>query len=274
MRGIFLVLIALMSIAFLSDGVAAPGLSQASSSQTRAVKKAKKAVVAPVPVDWAERASSELSAQQASTPTTQDAQLPTPATVRAEVQPVRPAIERTGLRLGVMLESYRPSGVGQVNTGEIIDYSQLPTSPLVQADLRWLPFERDRIVAGGYAAFGFARQMLPLVAASGFRYDDVTLNAIRTEVGGAVGYALAKALNLESRLGLGRLSHIQTSRYPEFNGSYDRPYGILAVDLSYHFIPQVAVLVSAANRTPLSDGSGGLSFEPLVISGGLLVQLR
>lgn len=269
MRGLFLVLIALVSIAFLSDGVAAPGLPPA-----RVVKKAKKSVVPPTPIDWSERASSELSAQPSVPSVASDAQLPTPATVRAEVQPVRPAIERTGLRLGVMVESYRPSGVGQVNTGEVIDYSQLPTSPLVQADLRWLPFERDRFVAGGYAAFGFARQALPLVAASGFRYEDVTLNAIRTEVGGAVGYALAPALNLESRLGLGRLSHIQTSRYTEFNGSYDRPYGILTLDLSYHFIPQVAVLVSVANRTPLADGSGGLAFEPLVLSGGLLVQLR
>ena len=274
MRSFFLVSIAIFGAVAMSEGVAAPGLSQASSPQTRAVKKAKKPVGAPVPVDWTERANSELTAQQASTPITQGAQLPTPATVRAEVQPVQPAIERTGLRLGMMIESYRPSGVGHVNTGEVIDYSQLPTSPLVQADLRWLPFERDHFAAGGYAAFGFARQMLPLVAASGFRYEDVTLNAIRVEVGGAVGYALAPALNLESRLGLGRLSHIQTSRYPEFNGSYDRPYGILAVDLSYHFIPQVAVLVSAANRTPLAEGSGGLAFEPLVFSGGLLVQLR
>lgn len=269
MRGHLLVLMVFVGVATLSEGVAAPALSPARTS-----KKTKKAVVPPAPIDWSERASSELTAQPSATPIVSDAQLPTPATVRAEVQPVQPAIERTGLRLGLMFESYRPSGTGHVNTGEVIDYSQLPASPLVQADLRWLPFERDRFAAGGYAAFGFARQMLPLVAASGFRYEDVTLNAIRTEVGGAVGYALAPALNFESRLGLGRLSHIQTSRYPEFNGSYDRPYGILAVDLSYHFIPQVAVLVSAANRTPLADGSGGLLFEPLVVSGGLLVQLR
>lgn len=269
MRGHLLVLMVFVGVATLSEGVAAPALSPARTS-----KKSKKAVVPPAPIDWSERASSELTAQQASAPTIQDPQLPTPATVRAEVQPVRPAIERTGLRLGLMFESYRPSGVGHVGTGEVIDYSQLPNSPLVQADLRWLPFERNRFAAGGYVAFGYSRQTLPLVAASGFRYDDVTLNAIRTEVGGAIGYALAPALNLESRLGIGRQSHIQTSRYSEFNGSYERPYGLLAFDLSYHFVPQVALLVSAANRTPLADGSGGLVFEPLVVSGGLLVQLR
>lgn len=239
--------------------------------------------VAPAPVDWADRANSELSAapstksktklisEKVTAPATA---LPTPATVRAEVQAVQPAIERTGLRIALMFEAYKPSGEGHLNPGETLDYSSLPYSPMAQMDLRWLPFVEDRIAAGGYAALGYSRQELPLVAASGFRYDDVTLNVLRAEAGGAVGYAPAEALNLELRLGAGRLSHIQTSRYPEFNGTYTRPYAILAVDLSYHFIPQVAALLSVGKRTPLADGSGSLAFETIAVAGGLLVQLR
>lgn len=243
--------------------------------------------VAPAPVDWADRANSELSAapstksktklinEKALAPAPAIATvLPTPATVRAEVQAVQPAIERTGLRMALMLEAYKPSGEGHLNPGETLDYSSLPYSPMAQVDLRWLPFVEDRFAAGGYAALGYSRQELPLVAASGFRYDDVTLNVLRAEAGGAVGYAPAEALNLELRLGAGRLSHIQTSRYPEFNGTYTRPYAILAVDLSYHFIPQVAALLSVGKRTPLADGSGSLAFETISVAGGLLVQLR
>lgn len=205
--------------------------------------------------------------------------LPTPATVRAEVPEFETGIERTALRFALTFESYKPRGRGEFSTGDTIDYGRLPNGLLAQADLRWLPFSFANFAGrtlnlGGYGAFGYSRQEMPLVAPSGFRYDDVALNTLRYEAGLAVGVDLSPKFNLEARLGVGRLTATQTSRFADLVGTFNRPYGAAAVDLSYHIVPRFALIGSIAHRTALADGTGAIAFDPLTVSGGFLVQVR
>lgn len=201
------------------------------------------------------------------------------ATVTAEVETTRSVIERSSLRFTFLFEPYRPNGTAVLGSGQELAYSELPTSVLGQVDLRWLPlqigeFAERNITLGGYTAGGFARTRVPLVAASGFRYDDVALNSFRYEGGLASGIALAEKWNLEARLGVGRSSVVQTSRYSEVVGSFDRPFVIGALDLSFYLASRFAFVASVAKRSPIGDGSGALVFDPLTVSGGFLVQVR
>ncbi len=265
-----------------------------------APKKKAKAAVVSTPQDWGQVAADELerariempkqksatasskaiavSNSSANSETASDV-LPTPATIRAEVMTTQSAIERSALRFTFLFEPYQPYGTGKFGAGEQVSYQNLPNSVLGQVDLRWLPFELGAVFGrpvslGGYGAFGYSRQKLPLVAPSGFRYDDVALNSMRAELGLALGMTLNSKLNLEARLGAGRISMIQTSKYAEVVGTFERPYLLGALDLSYHFIPRFALVASVAKRTPLADGSGSIAFDPVTVSGGFLVQVR
>lgn len=205
--------------------------------------------------------------------------LPSAATVRAEVNPTQSVIARSALRFTFLFEPYQPNGTATLGSGQKLSYNDLPTSVLGQVDLRWLPFDagdiRGRpVVVGGYVAGGYARQTVPLVAPSGFRYDDVALNTLRFEAGATTGLTLGQKWNLEGRLGVGRLSVIQTSKYSDVVGSFERPYLVGALDLAYHVWPRFAFVGSVARRTPIGDGSGALAFDPLTVSGGFLVQVR
>lgn len=205
--------------------------------------------------------------------------LPTPATVRAEVPQFSTAIERTALRFALTFESYQPRGAGEFVSGDTIDYGRLPSGLLAQADLRWLPFSVGALNGktlnlGGYTAFGYSRQEMPLVAPSGFRYDDVALNTLRYEAGFAAGLDLTSKFNLEARLGFGRLTAIQSSRFTDLVGTFHRPFAAVAVDLSYHIVPRFAFIASLAHRSALSEGTGAMAFDPLTVSGGFLVQVR
>ncbi len=233
-------------------------------------KKTKVKVVEPV--DWIQKASDELLGSK-----TTDGVLPTPATVVAIADSHQSPIELTALRVGLTLEPYQPRGTGTFGVGESIAYDSLPGSILGSVDLRWLPFEINEsrnIIAGGYVGFGYSRQSLPLVTPTGFKYDDVALNSMRVEAGAAVGGTLKDGWSTELKLGLGRQSYVQTSRYSEVVGNFERPYVAVAADLQYHILPKFAVLASVAKRLPIGEGSGSIGFDPLTVSGGILVQVR
>lgn len=241
--------------------------TETAKPDTKSKKAAKvtKPVVETAPVDLTDASRSDV--------------LPTPATIRAEVTGVRSAIERSALRFTFLFEPYQPKGVGAFGAGQLIDYSALPGSVLGQVDLRWLPYEIGSLGArplslGGYAAFGYSRQTLPLVAESGFRYDDSALNTLRVEAGLAWGLELNDYWNLELRTGVGRLSYIQTSRYSDVAGTFERSYLVGALDLSYQLYSRFALVASVASRNPIGAGSGSISFDPLTVSGGFLVQVR
>lgn len=256
---------------------------------SRAKVKRAEAKSAGAVVDWSAHAAAELEAARNQTaPNTADVAgfsaaeagvLPTPATIRAEVTGVDSVIERTALRFGFLFEPYQAHGTGRFGAGQSVEYSNLPTTVLGQVDLRWLPFEVSDVMGrpatvGGYGAFGYSRQKIPLVAPSGFRYDDVALNTLRYEAGLAAGCQLSKAWNVEVRVGAGRISNIQTSQYSDVVGSFERPYLVGAIDALYHVHPRFAFAASLARRTPLADGTGSIAFDPVTVSGGFLVQVR
>ncbi len=270
--------------------------------EARTASQKTKLVAEAAPIDWSAKASSELEASrtEVAKPTSvkvdktknDAAQIakalddvtnlyvqPTAATVQAEVAVTQSVIERTSLRFTFLFEPYNPKGTATLASGQEITYSSLPTSVLGQLDIRWLPFELGEISGrtvtfGGYAAGGYARQEVPLLAPSGFRYDDVALNTFRFEAGLTSGIALAPRWNLEARFGAGQMSVVQTSRYAEVVGSFRRPYLIGALDLSYYVANRFALVASVARRSPFGDGSGSLGFDPLTVSGGFLVQVR
>lgn len=304
-----LVLVAVATLASLLSMV--PTSSYAAPA---AAKKVKKAPRAEDITDWSQTAADELEKARSETakPDTKSAKaaratnrtgdtntakpvtetapadltdalrsgvLPTPATIRAEVTGVRSAIERSALRFTFLFEPYQPKGLGAFGTGQLVDYSALPGSVLGQVDLRWLPYDIGSLGSrplslGGYAAFGYSRQALPLVAESGFRYEDSALNTLRIEAGLAWGLELNDYWNLEARTGVGRLSYIQTSRYSDVAGTFERSYLVGALDLSYQLYSRFALVASVASRNPIGAGSGSISFDPLTVSGGFLVQVR
>jgi hypothetical protein len=224
------------------------------------------------PVDWIQKASEELQGVK-----TTEGVLPTPATVVAIADSHQSAIELTALRVGLTLEPYQPRGLGTFGVGESVSYDSLPGSVLGSVDLRWLPFEINEsraIIAGGYLAFGYSRTSLPLVTPTGFKYDDVALNSMRAEAGVAVGGRVYGNWSGEVKLGLGRQSYIQTSRFSEVVANFDRPYLAAIADIQYHIMPKFAVLASVAKRSPIAAGTGSIGFDPLTISGGILVQVR
>lgn len=224
------------------------------------------------PVDWTQKANAELQGVK-----TTEGVLPTPATVVAIAESHQSSIELTALRVGLTFEPYQPRGVGTFGVGESVSYDSLPGSVLGSVDLRWLPFELYEsrgIIAGGYLAVGYSRTALPLVTPTGFKYDDVALNSIRVETGVAVGGRVYGNWSGEVKLGVGRQSYIQTSRYSEVVGNFDRPYLAAIADIQYHIMPKFAVLASVAKRSPIAAGTGSIDFDPITISGGILVQVR
>lgn len=224
------------------------------------------------PINWIQKASEELQGVK-----TTEGVLPTPATVVAIADQHQSPIELTALRVGLTFEPYQPRGLGTFGVGESVSYDSLPGSVLGSIDLRWLPFEINEsraIIAGGYLAFGYSRTSLPLVTPTGFKYDDVALNSMRTEAGVAVGGRVYGNWSGEVKLGLGRQSFIQTSRFAEVVANFDRPYLAAIADIQYHIMPKFAVLASVAKRSPIAAGTGSIGFDPLTISGGILVQVR
>lgn len=224
------------------------------------------------PVNWIQKASEELQGVK-----TTAGVLPTPATVVAIAEDHQSSIELTALRVGLTFEPYQPRGTGAFGVGESIAYDSLPGSVLGTVDLRWLPFvisESRAIIAGGYLAFGYSRTSLPLATPTGFKYDDVALNSMRIETGAAFGGRVYGNWSGELKLGLGRQSLIQTSRYSEVVGNFDQPYFAAIADIQYHILPKFAVLASVAKRSPIAAGTGSIGFDPLTVSGGILVQVR
>lgn len=255
------------------------GLSAASSADARAAKAVKPAPV----VDWTAKAEQELAmptrASDKQMKKLGDAvSVPSmAATVHAEVEPLEPAIRRTALRMGLSIEAFRPSGTARFAGGETVDYTSLDAAPMLGLDLRWLPLEWRHVVIGGFVAASYARHAMPLTAPSGFRYDDVALNSLRAEIGAAFGLPLSElteSLNFEARVGVGRLSQIQTSRYSDVVGTQERPFILGAMDLSYHFTPRFGAIASLATRTPMGDGSGSVAFDRLTASVGATFQIR
>jgi hypothetical protein len=289
------VMIRVFLIGFVAIGAfSLPSMNTAfAQSPSGAPSKTRKAAKNPkveTPVDWVARAEAELEAVRrnqikkqkgagASVETGSAEVLPTPATVRADVTALGSVVEPTAMKAALLIEPYQPKGTGYFGSGEVVDYQTLPSSVLVQGDLRWLPFDLATVagrsfVLGGYAAFGYSRQKMPLVAPSGFRYDDVALNTMRVEGGLAAGIGLSHRFNFELRGGVGRQSHVQTSRYSDVVGTFARPFAVVALDLSYYFLPRFAFVVSAAHRAPIGGGDGSVSIDPMTVSGGLLVQVR
>lgn len=201
-----------------------------------------------------------------------------PATVRAEARELGSAIVRTSLKLSLSLEPHKPSGRGVLASGETMDFSNAQDTGLLDTSLRWLPGEvmlgNQSFNYGGFVGAGYSRQSLPVVAPSGFRYDDVALNTLRFEGGGAVGAMVGGSWNFEGRVGLGQMNLIQTSKYPEVTGSFSRPYSVLAVDASYYLTTRFALMGSVAKRFALADGTGSIALDAISASGGLIVQLR
>lgn len=238
------------------------------------------------PVDWIQRATEELTKSDRSVRGTASAadavgELPTPATVVVVADPHTSLIEKTALRVGLGFEAYQPRGLGKFGVEETLQYDSLPSSIMGNVDLRWLPFEiagegadAARVLMGGYLGFGYSRQAVPLVTQTGFRYEDVALNSMRIEAGAAVGYSLSSRWNLEGRFGLGRQMLVQTSRFAEVVGNFDRSFVIGAMDVQYYVLPKLALMASVAHRSPLSGGSGSIGFDPFTVSGGILVQVR
>ncbi len=233
----------------------------------------------PAPVDWGKKAASELElkpGRAADSPAT--GVRPTAATIEAKVAGVESVIERQALRFTFLFEPYQAHGAAKIASGEDVSYSNLPATVLAQIDLRWLPFrlgvDLGDIAFGGYLAGGYSRQTVPLVAASGFRYDDTALNTFRAEGGVVFGRTLSDRFDIETRFGLGRIIEAQTSKYADVVASQDRPYLVGAIDLSYYLTKKFAILGSVARRTPLSDGRGSIAFDPFTVSGGFLVQVR
>jgi hypothetical protein len=251
------------------------------SFESRAIKPAGKPAKKPLnkrmqsaaePVNWIQKASEELQGVK-----TTEGVLPTPATVVAIAEDHQSSIELTALRVGLTFEPYQPRGTGAFGVGESIAYDSLPGSVLGTVDLRWLPFvisESRAIIVGGYLAFGYSRTSLPLATPTGFKYDDVALNSMRIETGAAFGGRVYGNWSGELKLGLGRQSLIQTSRYSEVVGNFDRPYFAAIADIQYHILPKFAVLASVAKRSPIAAGTGSIGFDPLTVSGGILVQVR
>jgi hypothetical protein len=277
-----------ISLSFFSH----PAFPQSGQATRLPAKKSKSGK--PVePVDWIQRAEEELtnSGRSAKAPAgahaTSDAvgELPTPATVVVVAAPHNSMIEKSALRIGFAFEPYQPRGLGTFGVDETLQYDSLPASMMGNVDLRWLPFEvgptdfemgegSGRLLFGGYLGFGYSRQAVPLVTQTGFRYEDVALNSMRVETGAALGYSLSSRWNLEGRLGLGRQMLVQTSRFAEVVGNFDRSFVVGAMDVQYYVLPKLALMASVAHRSPVSGGTGSIGFDPLTVSGGILVQVR
>lgn len=234
------------------------------------------------PIDWSQRANEELANSGRSTGLGEGGGLPTPATVVVVADPHKSLIEKTALRVGLGFEPYQPRGLGTFGVDETLQYDTLPGSVMGSVDLRWLPFELGgengvaggSFLLGGYLGFGYSRQAVPLVTQTGFRYEDVALNSMRVETGAALGYGFSSRWNLEARLGVGRHMLVQTSRYAEVVGNFDRSFVVGALDIQYYVLPKLALMASAAHRSPISGGTGSIGFDPFTVSGGILVQVR
>lgn len=218
--------------------------------------------------------ASKLKEPKLAEPSMTRDEMPSPATVRAEISDVRPAIRRQALRLDLTFEPYQARGVGQMSAGQTIDYAQVDSTVLLQADLRAMPMAVGRAVLGGYAAVGFAQSKIPLVAPTGFRYDDVKLNSLRLELGAVTGFNLGEQTNLELRLGVGRHALIQTSQYSNVVANSAQPYLVGAADLTYHFNNRLGAVASFAHREPIGGGSGSIAFDAVNVGAGLLIQVR
>lgn len=142
--------------------------------------------------------------------------LPTPATVRTNIEPVLSPVRYTALQIGVSYQPFAPQG--QAIAGGQASQKMTTTSQpgMIALDVRWLPFELADfpfVYLGGFGSLGYSRSELSVRSAGGNAYKNTYAHSLKTQFGFATEFHLPRnpRLSLAASCGLGRLELVQAS---------------------------------------------------------------
>jgi hypothetical protein len=143
--------------------------------------------------------------------------LETPATVRARVVSTKLGDRESQIEWGVLTQSYRVHGVGEVTGFVPFSRSELGQKPMVTAELRWLPIKDIRWIQefGVSTSIAYAMHSAVLSGPAGHGIDDIHLHTIKSQVNSVVAMRWAKdpRWRLRGQIGIGQINLIQTSKY-------------------------------------------------------------
>jgi hypothetical protein len=188
--------------------------------------------------------------------------MPTPATVQLAVTPVESPIRRSKFKLGLAIQPYRPEGRMELTGLEPYDVSIAGTRPMTSLEFQWLPISFDSIAsiawieAGMFASVGYARHPMELVSPVGTKVEATEIHSLKAQLGFAASYrpgGMGGALALETRLGAGRLSSLQSSSAPYANTSAGLNFFSAGLVAEYRVWERWAVFAGYDHRMPSGD---------------------
>lgn len=214
---------------------------------------------AKLPTSLRDQANSELQLRPADVSA---GVMPTPATVRSRIEPVKSPLRPLAYRLGVSIQPFQPEGRMSVAGSTPYELSVLGTRPMVAIEGQWLPFAFERLPGtrvGFYTSIGYAQHTMDLKSPIGTAMENTQVHSMRFQGGLTTSWQLPRdsRWSLHAQAGAGRWNTVQSSTSSYANQSASLTYAALGANVERSFFEGVSGYAGYEYRSVLrSDAEG------------------
>lgn len=194
--------------------------------------------------------------------------LPTPATVRSRVEPVRSPVRRAEFEMGLSFQMYEPSGRSEAVGFDTIDLGRLGSQPLVSLDFRWLPIQFESVAGlslGSLFSVGYARHPFRVKPPAGTEAGDAHLHTLKTQIGAIGTYTFSgtfsgvlpgsRPWSASLQGGVGRLGGTQSAETATLNQSAQIWYTYAGASIEKDVFNDWRAWLGYENRFPIERAS-------------------
>lgn len=219
------------------------------------------ATTAKLPVSLRDQAQSELQLAPADVSA---GVMPTPATVRSRIEPVRSPVRPLAYRLGVSVQPFQPEGTMSVAGSAPYELSVLGNRPMVALEGQWLPLTFDRLPntrLGIYASIGYAQHTMDLKSPSGVAMENTQVHSMKMQSGITASYQLPRdsKWSLHGLAGAGRWNTVQSSTSSYANQSTSLNFAALGANVERSFFEGLSGFAGYEYRSAFRVDAEGAS---------------
>ncbi|MES2965115.1 MAG: hypothetical protein V4760_14615 [Bdellovibrionota bacterium] len=237
--------------------VAALTISTAALAETKATATTN----GKVPTSLRDRATTELQLAPADV---SDDVMPTPATVRSRIEPVKSPIRPLAYRIGVSLQPFQPQGTMSVGGSTPYELSVLGTRPMVAVEGQWLPLAFARAPGarfGLYTSAGYAQHTMDLKSPVGTTMENTQVHSMKLQGGLTSSWQLPRdsKWSLHGLAGVGRWNTVQSSTSSFANQSTSLTYSALGANVERSFFEGLSGFAGYELRSVMRADADGAS---------------